>query len=299
MVGNGTLLNNMTTPLNPPANPPVTAEEHLTFAYNLVGLFFLVLLYRSGCAAGCRLLCKFVGVMILDALLFTIGADLGNSIWVTLAVLFVITAILRLAWDSWRTRHIQEQQKTVLQATDEFSDLSADFQKVFLVFGVQSMLFQYYCSSAVVKMSSLFQGDEVVEHKWAYFGPSVVVQLFVISQTDEAFDSSIWKTLWRCQGSVKIAGDEGHEAQSIEVGRVEVGARMIMAFLVKRIYAQMIVLTLPVVLLDANTGLDFVKDAFAVTFIASLCVKDGCTFEVDNGDVERPSSVSELAVVSS
>merc|ERR1712228_875597 len=131
------------------------------------------------------------------------------------------------------------------------------------------------------------------EQTWQYLFSSLAVQLLVLAQSQDAFPGDTWWKLLKCRGHVKLVGNDGMETMVMELGLVEVVLRMVMCFIVKMIFAKVLVLTIPFVLVGEATGLDFVKDAFAVTFVSGIDLKEERSFEaVLAGDAVRDVVVS-------
>eukprot|EP00931_Biecheleriopsis_adriatica_P071240 TRINITY_DN45080_c0_g1_i1.p1 TRINITY_DN45080_c0_g1~~TRINITY_DN45080_c0_g1_i1.p1 ORF type:complete len:148 (+),score=27.78 TRINITY_DN45080_c0_g1_i1:3-446(+) len=129
-----------------------------------------------------------------------------------------------------------------------------------------------------------------------YLPCALVVQLFILSQTEQGFPWTTWWMLIKARGKVNRTNDSSHG--EIDAGLFEVGLRVFMSFLVNMIYSKMLILVMPSVLMGCPSGYDFVKDAFAVTFISTLDVREtGVRFVVERWG--QDSTTTQMSTLSS
>lgn len=222
-----------------------------------------------------RPLCAVVCVVIGDFLILFTRVAIADYIWAVLVVGIILYAVVV---EFLKAYQHEEEGGPTFTAKDIYCDLSSSFEKCVLVFAVQSILVQFYCNAAAEEIAHVanfkFQED------WRFFTASVIVQLFVLNASEDTFPLDVWKRLLKSHGAVRMVGSEGSQAENIvKVSVSELLARFFMSLMVKQIYAKLMICTLPFVLTHEDSGLDFVKDAFAVTFVYTLDDADGPELE--------------------
>eukprot|EP00929_Paragymnodinium_shiwhaense_P048992 TRINITY_DN24732_c0_g2_i1.p1 TRINITY_DN24732_c0_g2~~TRINITY_DN24732_c0_g2_i1.p1 ORF type:complete len:325 (+),score=31.87 TRINITY_DN24732_c0_g2_i1:107-1081(+) len=213
-----------------------------------------------------RMLCLFLIQLAFCLLAFRCSAAVLPI--VTLSV--ILWGVWSVCWDGKRARRERPGESDEFEASGVYTDLSYPLEKTYLVFAVQTMLMAIFLSDSVPLMAKLGSPETMWETDKPYLFPSIVVQLYVLLHAKEDFPWKTWVQLWRCSGRVEQLGDRASGGKIIDVGQFEVLIRMIMSFLANMIYSKALVLTMPTALIATTSGIDFVRDAFAVTFISTI-----------------------------
>jgi hypothetical protein len=159
--------------------------------------------------------------------------------------------------------HDKEQKVDGNEEPKELQPVSAysDFEgcglvECTLVFAVQMMLYIVLIASVFVR--ERFIPEEATDHEEMKFvGGAVIATLMAIR--GETFNKNEVLPFW-CEYFWKGYRKDGHWSR----------VRVFMSWLVNGVFAGVIVLILPIILMDSEDGVEFVKDATCVMFIAEL-----------------------------
>lgn len=155
----------------------------------------------------------------------------------------------------------EETVEAELEVKNAFVDLGTPLQEALVRFLAQTMLMYYYITSLVTESS---EG----EGAWLWWWSTLPIQLLMYLQMGDDFFSNADK--YRCLfAATHWKQKEGLVENWKPTYRWQVLLRALLGFISNRLYIDMICYTIPLVLMKAS-GMDFIKDAFAVVFITTL-----------------------------
>eukprot|EP00929_Paragymnodinium_shiwhaense_P121080 TRINITY_DN9319_c0_g1_i2.p1 TRINITY_DN9319_c0_g1~~TRINITY_DN9319_c0_g1_i2.p1 ORF type:complete len:333 (+),score=34.96 TRINITY_DN9319_c0_g1_i2:95-1093(+) len=238
-------------------------------AWLLCGFLLIGVLWKQRARMG-WLLGSLFGLLCLNLFMTELAKSRPDWVLPVLILIVLLWNLFVAGLESKKTSGPLDGEGTEFDATGVYTDLSYPLEKAFLYFAVQTMLISTYLGDSIQKMV------DANDRNTEYLGGALVIQLFVLVQSDQDFPWRTWILLWRSRGRVKQQQASGY--QLLDVGLFEIVLRSIMSFLANMIYSKALVLTLPTVLMGSSSGIDFVKDAFAVTFISTLDSKESCNY---------------------
>eukprot|EP00428_Durinskia_dybowskii_P029535 CAMPEP_0170250622 /NCGR_PEP_ID=MMETSP0116_2-20130129/25130_1 /TAXON_ID=400756 /ORGANISM="Durinskia baltica, Strain CSIRO CS-38" /LENGTH=270 /DNA_ID=CAMNT_0010501563 /DNA_START=181 /DNA_END=993 /DNA_ORIENTATION=+ len=158
------------------------------------------------------------------------------------------------------------RRENKLEATNIDQDLSAPIAKVVVAFGAQTMLMFYYLEGLLAPLD--LDGPNVRK----FWASSIPIQIMAGSQMGKSFldEMPFWVYLMqnKHQGLRKSTGLK--TIQFAFPGKCEIVLRLLLSLVGNCVYYPTILFTLPVQLMSSETSMDFVKDTFAVVFIAGI-----------------------------
>lgn len=215
---------------------------------------------------------KFCGVMVVNFLLLA-GVERRRRVVLTTAFFAMlikeVILMVRFRWKKKTSTHHLYKERLGLKYIDvqgTFQDLGLSFLRSLLVFGTQTMLVIYYLSELAVKVK--MEGDAYV-----FWVSAIPVQLMTMDQmgTDWDVEEAFWEYVTQHLKPDRLTlqrSDTGERCRPPE--RSELWVRCIFSKISHAVYFRLIAYTLPLQLMASSTGMDFVKDTFAIVFIPGL-----------------------------
>jgi len=178
------------------------------------------------------------------------------AIIVLQSVIMLFYEKLQAFFDSFEWYKATEME---IEVDNVFLDLPSPFAESFVRFLGQTVLIGYYWHY----LFTLSKFDNL-----SFWLATLPVQLLAKHQMGSPYQDirSKWKMIFSsCQYRLADTGDlKKMNARS------ELNIRCWMSWFVNHVYYQSLILSVPLMLMQSETGIDFVKDAFAVMFIPTL-----------------------------
>jgi len=152
----------------------------------------------------------------------------------------------------------KEATEVEMEASNVFLDLPNPFAESFVRFLGQTMLMGYYWHYVF----TVSKFDNLV-----FWLATLPVQLLAKHQMGRSYQDSRldWLRIFSsCR--YRMSDKESMQMNS----SLELNMRCLQAWIVNHVYYQSLILSVPLMLMQSETGIDFVKDAFAVMFIPTL-----------------------------
>lgn len=282
-------------------------HSEVSWAYYLIAPIFVYVVVSAVGAnekamkATSKLVCRILGLVMVNVCIFFGESYFPNHLpkeylWPEAMMALSVTTWILLSFcftsSSKGQGGLGSLGRAAAKSNDVYSDLTCPVQTSFLIFAVQSVLMQFYVQAAVDKTANIVlnPNEDLHGHTWQCFSASFIIQLMILTNAAESYPIGVWRLLRESKGRIRLqTGELADQSQSpsnsqkvadIKTGLVEVWIRMFMSFVVKMIYAKIIALTLPIVLSDAATSFDFLRDAVVVSFVTILDRRDVIKFEV-------------------
>jgi len=175
----------------------------------------------------------------------------------------------------WRRRksyHLMERAHLKkIEVRGIYQDIGTSSARYLVVFGAETMLMAYYMHSLVFVLP-VDPKSATMHWLWA----SALPIQFLVRQT-LSFDFGAEKDFWE-YALTKLDAScmklERHDRQRACPSRRECWVRCCLSLISHHVYLNIIFWTLPLQLMVSQTGMDFVKDTFAIVFIPSLDLYD-------------------------
>jgi len=178
------------------------------------------------------------------------------AIIVLQSVIMLFYEKLQAFFDSFEWYKATEME---IEVDNVFLDLPSPFAESFVRFLGQTVLIGYYWHY----LFTLSKFDNL-----SFWLATLPVQLLAKHQMGSSYQDIRykWKMIFSsCQYRLADTGDLKQMNDSLELN-----IRCWQSWFVNHVYYQSLILSVPLMLMQSETGIDFVKDAFAVMFIPTL-----------------------------
>jgi len=213
-----------------------------------------------------RRLCN---VLAFDLMILA-GIEQDHLLTLCVAFIFIfgrqaMYLIRYMASNKTNTYHLLERLGMKhIEVSGTFQDLGVSFLRCMLVFGAQTMLMAYY----LIDLSNLGRLDSQAYRFWI---SSILIQFMTKDQMSQDFqvEAEFWDYCKNELNPDKMSLEKDSKSFGLP-RRTELWLRFLFAKVSHSVYLQIVIYTLPLQLMGSRTGLDFVKDTFAIVFIPSL-----------------------------
>lgn len=181
-----------------------------------------------------------------------------------------IWLIARTRWASKASRgfHLKERLGLkYLEVHGRYQDVGVSFLHCLLVFFAQSMLMVYYVADVSVLVG------ELDRKAYMFWFSSIPIQFMTYEQMvpDRDIEAEFWGYVMDNLNAERMHLETVVTGARIRApGKPELWMRFLLSRISHAVYLQIIIFTLPLQLMPSETGLDFVKDVFAIVFIPGL-----------------------------
>lgn len=215
-------------------------------------------------------LAQFLNLFAIDVLILV--ADEENRVVTSVVVIGAIffrgcmQVISHLGRRKARWRIWERVRMTTIEVKGVYQDLGTPYLKTLVVFGAQSMLMLYYVHSLIWVLPQ-FHNSRI----YAFWMSSIPIQLLVKQMLSFSFthEGDFWAYAFtRLDSSSTMLERDGCEY--VVPSSMECWLRCGCSMVSHYVYLQTILYTLPLQLMPSASGMDFVKDTFAIVFIPSL-----------------------------
>jgi len=181
-----------------------------------------------------------------------------------------------------------------------YADYATHWIEVFIIFIAQSMLTAFVCSALIAHPLQVITNQDLV-----YWGCSLPVQFMAQRQMGKSFkaEGPMWKVLFRVEEQVhrmrnpklKTLVNYRQTSNIPQPHRMTIVYRCLLSLIANNFYYNFLLYALPLTLMSVTSHLDFVRDTFAIVYIATLddlsepreyCVLEEC--DVDDAQYANP-----------
>jgi len=196
------------------------------------------------------------------------------------AIVYGLFGVLWLGWALCQNSVVSLQDAVIqqaaevgekkIEATNIYQDFTKPWARVVIVFGAQTMLVFYFFMGLLHREGPM----HVKENTYMFWFSSMPIQFIAASQMGKLFfvEVPFWKyVIQNTQRISTVSTSHGSTTiTAVYPSLPELWLRCVFSMFANNIYYMIIIYGLPMQLMCADNGMDFVKDTFAIAYVATL-----------------------------